>query len=181
MYLLLGCDVANALVTGDGSDAEPIEAGAGVSEAEADRFVGRYAYAGGEAQRAALRDAIEELVAQLGALLRGVARDKLIATNPVFDTVSITRKGSELVLTYGALTNVCNLDGSSSQVEGIDGSSLKCRLSMDGGALVQRVDGSRGGRVNTFTIDESGRISMKTRIHSKLMPADLRYTLTFQR
>ncbi len=176
--VLLACDVAEA---GEVSEAESVEAAAGVSETQADRFVGRYAFAGGEAQRTALRDAIEELVAQLNAVIRGVARDKLTETNPVFENVSIERKGDELVLTYGSHTNVCKLDGSGSDVEGIDGSSLECKMSMQGDALVHRVHGPRGGRVNTFTIGESGRLTMKTRIHSKMMPADLRYTLTFAR
>lgn len=176
--VLLACE---AIAAGEVPEAEAIEAAAGVSEADADRFVGQYAFAGGEAQRTALRDAIEELVAQLSAVIRGVAREKLTDTNPVFEKVSIERKGGELVLNYGSHTNVCKLDGSASEVEGIDGSSLKCRLSMQGDALVHRVDGSRGGRVNTFTITEGGRLTMKSRIHSKMMPADLRYTLTFAR
>ena len=178
--VLFACDVAEAIAAGE-VEAEAIEAAAAVSETEADRFVGQYAFAGGEAQRTALRDAIEELVAQLSAVIRGVARDKLTATNPVFERVSIERKGGQLVLNYGSHTNTCNLDGSASDVEGIDGSSLECRLSMQGDALVHRVGGSRGGRVNTFTIGKSGRLTMKTRIHSKMMPADLRYTLTFER
>jgi hypothetical protein len=178
--VLLACE---AIAAGEVPDveAEASEAAAGVSETEADRFVGQYAFAGGEAQRAALRDAIEELVAQLNAVIRGVARDKLTDTNPVFERVSIERKGGELVLSYGSHTNTCKLDGSPSDVEGIDGSSLECRLSMHGDAFVHRVDGPRGGRVNTFTIGKSGRLTMKTRIHSKMMPADLRYTLTFER
>ncbi|HWB80033.1 MAG TPA: hypothetical protein VG755_33945 [Nannocystaceae bacterium] len=179
--VLCACDLAQAIAAGKDAEAEAIEAGAAVSEAEADRFVGQYAFAGGEAQRAALRDAIEELVLQLTALIRGVAREKLTETNPVFEQVSIERRSGELVLRYGSLTNVCKLDGSASEVEGIDGSALKCRLSMQGDALVHRVDGARGGRVNTFTIGKNGRLTMKTRIHSKMMPADLRYTLTFAR
>ena len=117
----------------------------------------------------------------IGRVIRGIAREKLTETNPVFETMSIERKGGELVLNYGSHTNTCKLDGSASDVEGIDGTALKCRLSLQGSALVHRVDGSRGGRVNTFTIDESGHLTMKTRIHSKMMPADLRYTLTFAR
>jgi hypothetical protein len=180
--VLLACDIGQAIAAGaDSDEAEAVEAAAGVSETDADRFVGRYAFAGGEAQRTALRDAIEGLVAQLGAVIRGVARDKLTETNPVFEKVVIERKGGALVLTYGSLTNTCNLDGSASDVDGIDGSALKCKLSMQGDALVQRLEGSRGGRVNTFTIGKNGRLSMKTRIHSKMMPADLRYTLTFAR
>jgi len=181
--VLLACDVPDAIAAGEVSDvdADAIEAAAGVSEAQAERFVGQYAFAGGQAQRTALRDAIEELVAQLNAMIRGVARQKLTETNPVFEKVSIERKAGELVLSYGSHTNACKLDGSASDVEGIDGSSLKCRLSMHGDTLVHRVDGSRGGRVNKFTIGENGRLTMKSRIHSKMMPADLRYTLTFAR
>jgi hypothetical protein len=180
LWLVPACNVADALAASDASD-EVVEASAGVGEAEADRFVGRYTFAGGEAQRAALSQAIEELVAQLNAMIRNMAREKITETNPVFDTVSIERKGDELVLKYGSLTNACKLDGSPSEVEGIDGSTLTCRLAMDGGALVHRVKGSRGGRVNTFTIGKNGRLTMKTRIHSKMMPADLLYTLTFKR
>jgi hypothetical protein len=183
LSVLLACDAAMAIAAGEVTDeeAEAIAAAGGVSETEADRFVGQYAFAGGEAERTALRDAIEQLVAQLNAVIRGIARDKLTETNPVFEKVSIERKGSELVLTYGSHTNTCNLDGSASKVEGIDGSSLKCRLSMQGEALVHRVDGPRGGRVNTFMLGKTGRLTMKTRIHSEMMPADMRYTLTFQR
>lgn len=181
--VLLACDVVEAFAASGAADpeADASEASAGVSETEADRFVGRYSFAGGESERAALRNAIEQLVAQLGVVIRGIARDKLTETNPVFETVSIERKAGELVLTYGSHTNTCNLDGSASDVHGIDGGALKCRLSAQGGALVHRVDGSRGGRINTFTLDKDGRLTMKTRIHSKMMPADLRYTLTFER
>jgi len=179
--LLVGCNVAAAVPAVDADTDAAVAATAGISPTEADRFVGQYAFAGGEAQRSALRDAIEELVAQLNAVIRGVAREKLAETNPVFEKVSIERKGGQLVLRYGAHTNACNLDGSTSDVEGIDGSSLTCRLSMHGDALVHRVDGSRGGRVNTLTLGEGGRMTMSTRVHSKLMPADLRYSLTFAR
>jgi hypothetical protein len=179
--LLLACNVSDALAAHEASDAEAVEAATGVSETEADRFVGRYAFAGGEAQRTALREAIEELVAQLNAMIRGIAREKITETNPVFETVSIERNGAELVLKYGSLTNACKLDGSGSEVKGIDGSALTCKLSMNGDALVHRVSGPRGGRVNTFTVGKNGRLTMKTRIHSKMMPADLRYTLTFER
>jgi hypothetical protein len=177
LSLALACNVSDALAAGD----EPVEAGAGVGDVDADRFVGRYTFAGGEAERAALSQAIEELVAQLNAMIRNLAREKIAETNPVFDTVSIERKGDELVLKYGSLTNACKLDGSASEVKGIDGGTLTCRLAMDGDALVHRVNGSRGGRVNTFTVSKNGRLTMKTRIHSKMMPADLRYTLTFKR
>ena len=177
LCLVLACNVSDALAAGD----EPVEAGAGVTEVDADRFVGRYAFAGGEAQRAALRQAIEDLVAQLNAMIRNMAREKIAETNPVFDVISIERNGDELVLKYDGLTNACKLDGSASEVKGIDGGTLTCRLSMDGEALVHRVKGSRGGRVNTFTVNKSGKLTMKTRIHSKMMPADLLYTLTFAR
>jgi hypothetical protein len=172
---LLACDVADA------ADREAVGAVAGLSETDADRFVGQYAFAGGDDERTTLRNAIEDLVGMLNALVRGVARDKLTETNPVFEKVSIERKGAELVLKFGTLTNACKLDGSVTEVPGIDGSTLTCRLSMQGDALVQQLSGSRGGRVNTFSIGKSGRLAMKTRIHSKMMPADLRYTLTFKR
>lgn len=183
-WLLVGTVATAALLVADvahADDRTAVAAATGVAETDADRFVGDYAFAGGATERTALHDAIEELVGLLNALIRGVAREKLTETNPVFEKVSIERKGGDLVLKFGALTNACKLDGSASQVEGIDGSALTCRLSMQGDALVQRLSGSRGGRVNTFTVGKGGRLALRSRIHSKLMPADLRYKLTFKR
>ena len=83
--VLLACDVAEAIAAHEASDGEPdaIEAAAGVSETQADRFVGQYAFAGGQAQKTALRDAIEELVAQLNAVIRGVAAYQLSSMTSV--------------------------------------------------------------------------------------------------
>lgn len=170
------CNVAEALAAGEDDAAE---AGSAVTTADTERFVGSYRFAGGQAQRTALKVAIEDLVASLNALLQGVAREKITETNPVFETVEIARTDGGLALTLGSLKNVCSLDGSATKVKGIDGSALTCRLSMKGDALVQRLHGPRGGRVNTFTVGKDGKLKMQTRIHSKMMPKDLRYTLTY--
>jgi hypothetical protein len=172
------CTVADAQPASDRGEVAP--AGA-LASADVDRFVGTYRFAGGQAQRDALRDAIEDLVEAINVLVRGKARDKLRETNPVFESVVIERGADTLSLTFGTLKNACKLDGSATQVAGIDGSKLTCRLSMENGALVQRLSGSRGGRDNTITVDEHGKLRVKTRIHSRLMPDDLHYKLTYAR
>jgi hypothetical protein len=179
LLLATACNVADAQPASDHGVVEP--AGAALAGSEVDRFVGKYRFAGGQAQRNALREAIEELVQAINVLVRGKARTKLEETNPVFDSVVIERGAGTLVLTFGTLKNACKLDGSATQVDGIDGSKLTCRLSMENGALVQRLSGSRGGRDNTITVDEHGKLRVKTRIHSRLMPKDLRYKLTYAR
>lgn len=179
MVLATACNVAHAQ-PGSGT-AEVASASVAVPISDADRFVGTYHFAGGPAQRTALREAIEELVSLLNVLVRGTARDKLRETNPVFDRVRIERSADSLSLTFGTLKNACKLDGSATQVEGIDGSKLTCRVSIENGALVQQLSGSRGGRDNTLTLDEHGKLRVKTRIHSRLMPKDLHYTLTYAR
>jgi hypothetical protein len=179
LVLATACNVADAQPAS--GTAEAVSASAAVASSDGDRFVGSYRFAGGQAQRTALREAIEELVEALNILVRGRARDKLQETNPVFDSVKITRSGDSLVLTFGTLKNACKLDGSPTKVEGIDGSELTCRLSMEKHALVQRLSGPRGGRDNTITVDEHGKLRIKTRIHSRLMPKDLHYELTYAR
>jgi hypothetical protein len=179
LLLVTACSVADAHP--DHDDAGVVAAGAPVTSADVDRFVGTYRFAGGQSQRKALRAAIEEIVEALNVLIRGKAREKLQETNPIFESVVIERRAGRLVLAFGRLKNACKLDGSATQVDAIDGSKLTCRLSMENGALVQRLTGSRGGRDNTFTVDEHGKLRMKTRIHSKMLPKDLRYTLTYAR
>jgi hypothetical protein len=179
LLLATACNVADAQPASDHTEAEA--AGVAVTSSDAERFVGKYRFAGGQAQRTALREAIEELVEAINVLVRGKARSKLQETNPVFDSVAIERGADALVLTFGTLKNACKLDGSATKVEGIDGSQLTCRISMKNGALVQRLSGSRGGRDNTITVDENGKLRIKTRIHSRLMPKDLRYSLTYAR
>lgn len=178
VLLATACNVADAQPA---SASEIASTRAAVVSSDADRFVGTYHFAGGQAQRTALREAIEELVELLNILVRGTARDKLHETNPVFDRVTIERSADSMVLTFGTLKNACKIDGSATQVEGIDGSKLTCRLSIKNGALVQQLSGSRGGRDNTLTLDEHGKLRVKTRIHSRLMPKDLHYTLTYAR
>jgi hypothetical protein len=177
--LLLACDVTGVWASEEAS--EEAAAAGGVPVAEADRFVGDYRYSGGKKQRDALAEAIEDLVAELNALVRGRARKRLTKTNPVFAQVEIERNGDALSLAFDGRLNVCKLDGSVTEVESIEGSKLDCRLSMKGDELVQHLDGKLGGRVNTYSVDASGRLKVKVRIYSHLMPKDMKYRLTYAR
>jgi hypothetical protein len=173
---LAACDVGGLSL-----DEEPVTAAA-VTDTQADRFIGEYSFAGGNKEREALTAAIEDLVSEINAIVRGTARKKLTATNPPFASVGIARKGDALTFTFDGRDKVCKLDGSATTVDALDGGTLECRLAIDGDTLVQRLDGgARGGRVNRFSVTEGGRLKMKVRIHSKLMPKDMRYTLTYKR
>jgi hypothetical protein len=173
---IAGCDVSGFLASDE--EQAPATAAGAVADADADRFVGDYRYAGGKKN---LADAIEDLVAELNIVVRNMARDRLTETNPAFAKVSIARDGDQMSFTYDGRKGVCKLDGTVTEVEAIDGSTLQCRLSLKGDTLVQDLRGTRGGRVNTFSIRDSGKLRMKVRIHSKLMPKDMHYTLTFSR
>lgn len=173
---LAACDVGGL----HGYD-EPVTAGT-VTETQADHLAGAYTFAGGNKERDALAAAIEDLVGEINGLFRNRARKKLTETNPAFAKVAIARSGDEVTFTFDGRDKVCKLDGSVTTVDAIDGGTLQCRLAMDGKTLVQRLDGgARGGRVNRFSVTDSGRLKIKVRIYSKLMPADMRYTLTYKR
>ncbi len=169
------CDMA-------GDTAEESEpATTTVAGDDADRFVGTYRFSGGQKERDGVRDAIDDVVGEINVLFRGQAKDKLTEANPVFDTVEVARSGNDLTLKFGSLTNVCKLDGTASDVPGVTGDELSCRLGFQGEAIVQKLKGARGGRDNKLAVDDKGRLRLTVRIHSKLMPKDLRYTLTYRK
>ena len=82
---------AISLIAGDEATATNT---AHAASEQADRFVGSYAFAGGERERAALDAAIDEVVAEMNFLVRDVARSKLRESNPIPDNVTIELDGS---------------------------------------------------------------------------------------
>jgi hypothetical protein len=152
-----------------------------VQRAAADRFVGRYRFAGGTAEREAVARAIDEVVAQMNPLARPIARDRLARGNRVPDALEVHREGDLLWIAFDDRKHGAALDGSSTTVEGSDGSKLEYNVSFSERELRQSFEGDRGRRENRMRRIGDGEIVVQVEVRSDHLPKPLRYRLSFAR
>lgn len=173
------CD-GEALADATGT-APPTVMATQVASATAERFVGRYHYAGGQEQRDALLAAIDEVVADMSVLTRGIARDRLRESNPVPSEISITRDAGSVTIALDDRKYTAPLDGSPTEVVGITGDTLQYRVTIATDRLEQSFVGPKGTRTNTHRVGDDGRLELRVVVDSDSLPKPLRYRLSFQR
>jgi hypothetical protein len=149
--------------------------------AAADRFVGRYRFVGGAAEREAVARAIDEVVGQMNPIVRSIARERLARGNRVPDALDVQREGDLLWIAFDDRKHGAALDGSSTTVEGSDGSKLKYKVSFSERELRQSFEGDRGRRENRLRRDGDGVLVVRVEVNSEQLPKPLRYRLSFAR
>ncbi|WP_434423452.1 hypothetical protein [Nannocystis pusilla] len=161
----------------------PAPAPAAPAQPEQNRFAGTFRYAGGEAQRQQLTDAIEATVAQLNALIRGIGRKRLTAANPIREQISFVVEGTKVTATFAAGRTISGtLGGPAVAWTADDGSPLTVAFSIVKGRLVMEFKADDGGRRSVFTLDESGdKLTMSVTITSSRLDNPLKYALSYRR
>jgi len=144
-------------------------------------LVGRYRFVGGQAQRAGIARAVEDVVARMGVLSRGIARKRLLAASEIPSTIEIAADGDLVTVAIDGRRHVARLGGKSVRVRGRDGKRSHMRYRMHERSLVQVFDASEGDRINTFSPREGGGITLHVTIRSPKLPADVRYRLSYRR
>jgi hypothetical protein len=138
-------------------------------------------YAGDAQERKGVDAGIEEVVSEMSFIAAGVARRKLKAANGIPEHVTISRDGEEVTIALDDRTYTAPFDGAPVEVTGITGDTLKMRLVVKEGKLEQRFVGDDGGRVNTFTPGDGGKMQLSVRVFSERLPGDVRYALTYRK
>ncbi|MFY0535164.1 hypothetical protein [Nannocystis pusilla] len=161
----------------------PTPAPAAPAQPEQNRFAGTFRYAGGEAQRQQLTDAIETTVAQLNALIRGIGRKRLTAANPIREQISFVVEGTKVTATFAAGRTISGtLGGPAVAWTADDGSPLTVAFSIVKGRLVMEFKADDGGRRSVFTLDDSGdKLTMSVTITSSRLDNPLKYALSYRR
>ncbi len=149
-------------------------------QAEVDKYVGDYRFAGGQVEHDALLAAIDDTVADMNILARGIARGRLRDSNAVPKAISISRTGDDVAVAFDDRKYQAPLDGSSTTVVGITGDTLNYRVSVSAKQLEQTFVGPKGARSNTMR-REGEELKMSVEIRSDRLPKVLRYQLTFRR
>ena len=144
------------------------------------RFPGRYAFSGGDAQRRALQNAIEAVVAEMSPVLRRMARRRLVQGNPIPDAIAIDVSGETVTIAFDDRRYTAVLGARAVSVVGIDGNRAELTHRVEGTRLTERFDVARGERWNLFHV-RNDKLRLTVIIESESLPADLVYELTFTR
>lgn len=138
-----------------------------------------FAFAGGEAERAGVRTAIERAISGMSFVVRPFARRRLTAGNRVFETLTVAREGKDLVVTRDDSVVRSPADGSEVEWTGADGSTYRVSQRLVAGGLAQSFVGKSGERVNRLAISEDGTLRLVVVVRSPRLPEALEYTLTY--
>jgi hypothetical protein len=143
-------------------------------------FVGTYKHAGGDKEREARDQAIEDVVSGMNIVSRTIARDRLKSANVIAAAITIASDGTSLTISLDSRTYTAPLSGSSVKVTGITGDKLDLSYAVSTGKIDQKFSGDGKGRVNSFT--KSGeQLVMNVRVYSNQLPKDLKYKLTYKK
>lgn len=143
-------------------------------------FLGSYRHAGGDKERKARDQAIDDVVESMNFIARGIARDKLKETNPIAASLGISADTNNLTITLDGRTYTGPLSGGTVKVKAITGDLMDMRYAVTKTEITQVFSGDDRGRVNRYRLD-SGKLTLHVRVHSSRLPKDLVYSLTYTR
>ena len=143
-------------------------------------FSGTYAFSGGESERQALREAVDAAVAEMNPLVRGIARDRLLESNKIAQTVAIAADGDAVTVSFDERAYTAVLGASAVEVTGVTGDTLQLTHRLSGKRLIQMFDGKRGSRRNVIGV-RGKQLRISVTVRSDSLPNDLEYQLTFAR
>jgi hypothetical protein len=146
-------------------------------------FGGTYVFVGGDPQRAAVSQAIDDVVAQLSAVLRGLANERLHARVGVAPQMILRPEGDRLHIEHPPLPpRTVPVDGSALPMRNLAGDRVSVTYRMVDGALVEVISQGRSSQTNRYRLSPDGsQITFDAAIRSPVLPAVIRYRLTYRR
>jgi hypothetical protein len=160
-----------------GVDAQP---GAGTNVGA---WVGSYRNRARDGGAAAIGSAVDAGIESMGPLVERVARRRILAGNPPFQTLRIELDGNDLSIEFvGARRYRAPLGGAAATHRGPDGTEVRVSLRLRRGRLVERIEAGEGFSTNTYTLsDDARQLSLRSTMESDRLPAPITYTLRFRR
>ena len=185
--------VGMVVVTGAGlMGPDGVTAGASTAAARASVPAGtaddaemdlRFAYAGGQAGRDAIATAIDEAIADMNGLIRGMARKRLLEVNAVIESMAFSLESDPVVTTY-LNGRIIAAPRSGKSVPWTDqfGERIQVSHRYADGKLVQTMRGAKGQRKNVYRFSEDGKtMTMSVEIVADQLPAAIRYQVKYRR
>jgi hypothetical protein len=154
---------------------------ASAGEDDVKLYVGAFRFAGGDKEVQARDEAIEDVVSGMSFLVRGIARSRLTAANPIATNATIATSGASLTIAMDSRSFTGPLDGSKTKVKSSSGDDMDMHFEITKQSLTQVFAGDEKGRINTFTLDGSKGLDMLVHVYAKQLPKDLVYRVTYER
>jgi hypothetical protein len=141
-------------------------------------MLGAYRHLGGANERVALDAAIDGVVADLGIVARGVARQRLFRANPIPKSLVLAADKRSLMLAYDAELFTAPLVGTPAKVRCSTGEEVDLRLvhAKGGFDLVFSTEGK--SRTNHLS-RQDGALLVDVTVRAEGLPRALTYRLTY--
>lgn len=146
------------------------------------RLAGTFVPAPGHPNRTQLEAGVDRAVAALFALIRPIARSRILDGNPLFPQVTFTFAGRRIEVLSPPIHARSLDDGVPWSVIGLDHNPNNVTHRLQGDALVQTCWNSAGRRVTRFVPSTDGtHLGIHVEVTAPQLPVAVRYSLEFVR
>lgn len=127
--------------------------------------------------------AIDKAVAELNFVIRPIAHSRLEKTNVPYETIALAVGPKEVSITLDERAPLLTpASGTSVKWKREDGELFDVSTALKGNRLEQRFVAPDGSRLNSYTLDASGKkLTMAVTITSPKLPRPLTYEQVYQR
>ena len=143
-------------------------------------LLGRYRNIAADGGEAAIEAAVDEALEPANALVRAMARSRILDNNASIHRLVIAQDGEAVEVTYDETRSYsAPLGGPPSEHRAPDGTDVRVRYAMRGPALLEVVDSGRGRARTTYARD-GDRLRVSTTIASSHLPKRVHFELHFR-
>ena len=144
-----------------------------------DGLQGIYFHHGGEACDIQIRQAVEEVVSEMGRMQRAVARHKLLDKNHTYESFQILIEGNTLTMRINHRDYELQLGAAPVEATGIEGGTVLTQATVRNRTLVQTFRTPQGLRRHRIHFGTDGTAFLEVSIESQRLPKPVRYKLPY--
>jgi len=126
-----------------------------------------------------IKKAVDRSVADMNAIVRGIARGRLLETMPVIPRVAFESDRKKIVVVLGP-RRLATFRGKPRRVNNAGYDTVLSQRLKRSGVLEQVLEGEQGTRINKFWLRKDGRLAMRTVVSSDRLPEPVVYTVLYE-
>lgn len=148
-----------------------------------DALAGNFVYAGGQTERSSREKAVDSIVNEMNALIRALARRRLLEVTQPWPRLSFKVSGPTLSITRSdKIPSTVELGGGSVAFTNKWGDQVNVRRRFSKGTIIEVIGDGNSGQTNTYRLTPDGkRLRVRCTIKSPRLPGDIIFGLTYKR